>query len=124
MNMEQLIEKAITAHQVWTEKFEADLADCSVPEHLEMALYDDLCDMGKWLYGLEDDVKRQSDYRKVKNLHHDFHSVAGEIVLLMKLKQFKKARELLSGEYISITTELQSALRAWQDSVSEKPLAC
>lgn len=118
--MEQLIEKAITAHQVWTEKFEADLADSTVPEHFEIASYDDLCDVGKWLYGLDDEVKHQPDYRKVKNLHHDFHSVAGEIVQLMKLKQFKAARELLDGEYLAITTELQSALRAWQDAVREQ----
>ena len=121
MNMELLIEKAITTHQVWTEQFESDLAKGALPDNSQITAYDDLCEFGKWLYGLEDEVKRDPDYRKVKNLHHDFHSVASEIVQLMKLQEFEKARKLLDSEYIAITTQLQCALRAWQDSIAEKP---
>lgn len=91
-----------------------------MPINFQIVAYDDLCDFGKWLYGLEEEVRRHPGCQKVKNLHHDFHSVAEEIIQSMKLKQFEKARKLLDGEYLSITTQLQCALRAWQDAINEK----
>lgn len=120
MSMEETLENAINTHVQWVERFQLDLADGKLSERAREVGYDDLCEFGIWLYGLSESIKRTPEYRRVKNLHYDFHSVAGEVVKLLGLEQFEKASQLITGEMEEISINLQTALRVWQDIEAAK----
>ena len=121
MTMKQVISDAIASHLDWTQTFNKEIASGKLSERTYSAGYDDLCAFGKWLYSLDDDTKYQPAYRKVKDLHYQFHTVAGEIVELMKHRAFARAKRLLESDYTLISMQLQVALREWQDLDHDKP---
>ena len=102
MSMHQILEKAINSHLLWVETFQIELANGKVSERSRDAGYDDLCGFGVWLYGLSSDTKCTSEYRNVKNLHYEFHMVAGEIVQLLQREEFDKVKDLIEGDYTDI----------------------
>jgi len=114
MSMRQIIGDAMASHLAWTETFKASIASGKVSEKARTAGYDDLCDFGKWLYSLDDSVKHQPAYRKVKDLHYQFHATAGQIVSLMKSAAFAEATLLLDSNYAVVSAQLLQALREWQ----------
>ena len=119
--MLQIIDDAIASHLAWADKFEVAIASGEVSEGMRVAGYDDLCEFGKWLYSLDDSVKHQAAYRKVKDLHYQFHSVSGQVVELMNSNAFSKAQQLIESSYGIISAQLLQALREWQDLEKGKP---
>ena len=111
--MKSNINAAIEAHLAWTERFNDAIAHRVLPEAIRNAGYDDLCAFGKWLYGLDDQAKHSSYYRKVKDLHYRFHNEAAEIVRLMERSFFDDAKARLAGDYAAASQKLQAALRDW-----------
>ena len=105
MDMKRVIDEAIATHQQWADTFRAEIAAQALTERTRNASYDDLCEFGKWLYGLDDG----------QNLHHDFHSIAGELVALILMKQYPMAERLIEGEYAEVSERLQQALREWRE---------
>lgn len=115
MTMCQIISDAVTTHLAWAETFEAAITSGAVSESMRVAGYDDLCKFGKWLYSLDDSVKHQESYRKVKDLHYQFHVVSGQVVELMISEAFLEARQLIEGNYAMVSAQLLQALREWRD---------
>lgn len=114
MSMRKIISDAIASHLEWTETFKRSIASGKVSEKARIAGYDDLCEFGKWLYSLDDAVKHLPAYRKVKDLHYQFHATAGQIVTLMNSAAFAEATLLLGGGYAVVSAQLLQALREWQ----------
>ena len=112
--MKQNIDAAIHSHQAWTETFRNAIDRQEISEYLGGSGYDDLCNFGKWLYSLDDEVKRQPVFRRVKDAHYRFHLEAAEIVRLMEAEDFAGARARLTGDYAATSAKLLGLLRDWQ----------
>lgn len=109
----------MVSHLAWTEAFQIAIEEERVTDEIAFSGCDDLCPFGKWLYGLEDEVKHRKDYRRVKDLHYRFHDQAGEIVRLIKSADFAGAITLLKGDYSTTSGQLLLALQDWRDAEAE-----
>lgn len=114
--MKHTIEAAISAHQAWTETFLNAIEQKKISEAVSASGYDDLCAFGKWLYSLDDKIKRTPNYRRVKDMHYRFHAEAAEIVSLMNQADFAGARARLAVEYADISTKLLALLNEWKNA--------
>lgn len=116
--MKQTINDAVASHLAWTEEFQLAIESRNITEAVAFSGYDDMCSFGKWLYSLDDAIKRKPDYRLVKDLHYRFHAEAAEIVRLMKKASFAEAKTCLEGDYAIASAKLLQALRDWQAAES------
>ena len=114
--MKLSIDKAMVSHLAWTKAFRTAIEEERITDEIAFSGCDDLCPFGKWLYGLDDDVKHRKSYRRVKDLHYRFHDQAGEIVRLIKIADFAGAITCLTGDYATISGQLLLALQDWRDA--------
>ena len=112
--MKQILNDAVASHLSWTEAFQRAIETRTMSDDVKFSGYDDMCSFGKWLYSLDDVIKRKPAFRLVKDLHYRFHAEAGEIVSQMKAGHFTEAQAYLGGDYAATSARLVQALRDWQ----------
>ena len=112
--MKEVIQLAVDSHLAWTATFRDAIDRKFISGVVANCQYDDKCSIGKWLYSLDDEIKRRPECRRVKDLHYRFHVEAGEILRLMKAARYDEARAHLAGDYASASAQLLAALREWQ----------
>jgi len=79
----------------------------------------DKCEFGQWLHSLPASDRDNEHYRKVTQLHNDFHKAAGEILRLALKGETEKATELLEygGPYSHASGKLVLAMQRWKSSL-------
>jgi hypothetical protein len=117
--------KAIAAHEIWKKRLKMviDSKPIFFDTPAKAIRKDDHCDFGKWLYGptISADDKTTLQYKTVKELHTQFHKIAGRVVVLALSSKKTEANKMmtLSGEYGSISRKLITALTLWQKSLAK-----
>jgi len=134
------ITKAISAHRRWKERLAIAIASGTggfVPEDVKMPSrwlaiaiavgtsdFDpeviklpDRCEFGKWLYGsdISPDVRGSNYYRKVLDLHAQFHVEAATILSLALQGDKALAEKLMApgSKFDSLSTTLTELLEEW-----------
>ncbi|MCX6270335.1 MAG: CZB domain-containing protein [Bacteroidetes bacterium] len=76
---------------------------------------DNACEFEKWLYSLSVDEKSSIDYNNVKNLHAEFHKIAGDILqkAISGNKDEAKTKFSFGGNYGMASSKLCIALYDW-----------
>ena len=110
------IEQAISAHRQWMAQLRQAVFDALSGIDVQSIRADSNCEFGKWLHGpsLSSDEQLTDHYLEVRQLHAEFHELAGKIVELAAAGQVAEAYTLLYGEYITLSGRLILAMRAWQ----------
>jgi methyl-accepting chemotaxis protein len=119
--MKEEIKNAIGAHGMWKARLRnaVDSGKTEVP--IETIGKDNECIFGKWLYGatIPADVKGSDYYKKVRELHAEFHKVAARVVLLATTGKKNGAEAMIGpgGEYTNISAKLTQTMMEWQNKV-------
>ena len=112
------LERAIGAHGAWKIKLRMAIETGKVDAQLEEIRTDDHCAFGKWLHGptLTETDKLSPHYRKVLELHAEFHKTAARVAGLAVVGQRTEAESLMSlrGDYSTISTQLTLAMIDWK----------
>lgn len=103
---------AINAHVMWKLRLQRYLDGTSDenldPDHI---CKDNLCVLGKWIYGNQDRYIKSTAFEEVRGKHAEFHKTAAEIVRLINENHKKEASELLGGDYSHLSHHLQGLIR-------------
>ena len=114
--MKESIDAALNAHAQWKKRLVDAVATGRSEFDPVTVKKDDQCQFGKWLYGLSAADKASEDFAKARQLHADFHKVAGEILSLALAGKKAEAQAKLEfgGDYSHITGKLVIALQTWK----------
>ncbi|HBA87781.1 MAG TPA: hypothetical protein DCZ75_07250 [Geobacter sp.] len=115
----QEINNAITEHAMW--KFDLNLlvqGGTAVPAG---GITESECRFGKWLEGVTSVGRQKSSlhYRKVKQLHAEFHRVAAKVAQLAAQGKKGEAESMMGfgGELAEVSGRLTEALNRWKESI-------
>lgn len=116
----QEINNAISEHAMW--KFNLNVLIQRGQVGVEpVALGETSCVFGKWLEGVTSVGRQKSSlhYRKVRQLHKDFHAVAAKVAALAAQGEMAEAERMMAfgGEFAEISARLTQALNEWRDSI-------
>src|SRR5438067_2237610 len=121
LNLENF-HKAIAAHASWKTRLRAAVISGKCDMSIHIAGADNQCEFGKWLYGPELSAaeKGTEHFRKVRQLHAQFHQAAAKVLQCVSSGQNDEARRALrlEGTYAQASTALTEALiNWWRDSL-------
>lgn len=114
-NVEE-IKKAIGAHGLWKQRLR-DAIDKGQSEFtVERVKPDNLCDFGKWLHSLPPGDRGSEHWKKVQQLHAEFHQEAARILGLALAKQKPQAEAGIApnSKFATLSSSLTAAMMAWQ----------
>jgi hypothetical protein len=112
----QELDKAIGAHGMWKSRLKTAVTTGKTDAPVSTIRVDNECAFGKWLYGatLTASDKATADYKAVKDLHAQFHKLAGQVAELATSGKQDDADKLLSGDFTAVSMKLTAAMMAWK----------
>ena len=110
----QEIEAAIGAHGMWKNKLKSVIATRQTDIPVTTIATDNSCKFGKWLYSLSVAEKSTPQFQNIKDLHAQFHRVAGKVAKLGVEGHNIQAEALISGEFNEISSKLTQSMMAWK----------
>jgi hypothetical protein len=118
MVTKESINAALDAHAQWKKRLMDAIGTGKSEFKAEEVSKDNRCQFGQWLYKLPSEDTRSEDFRKVQQLHAEFHRVAGSILSLALAGKKDEALSRLDykGDYGLISGKLVLALNRWKDS--------
>ena len=109
------ITEAIKAHGAWKHRLTSAARNGETNLPVQEICRDDKCRFGKWLYTITPNERNRNHLEKVKTLHRDFHSKAGEVAQKIAEGNTPMATAILQSEaYNAKSKELASALMDWK----------
>jgi len=95
------LKDALAAHDAWKDKLNAELSGASkVPIDVTKIEHDNLCVLGKWLYGSgKDKYSHLPEYESARKAHTAFHLAAAEVVIAHQSGNTEKAGVLLKSNF-------------------------
>jgi len=112
----KMIDKAVMAHKEWKDKLENAINAGRSDLNPLVVKTDNACEFGKWLYSLSAADKANVTFNTIKELHAEFHKIAGDILQLAVNGQKEDAIKKLSfgGTYGIASSKLTTALYEWK----------
>ena len=112
------IEDAIAAHIKWKLRL-TQFIDGTSTEKLESTTVckDNVCVLGKWIYGEGDKYKSLQQFGKLVNNHANFHRCAGEIVKKVESNDKTSAVQQLNSEFVVAAKETVNSLLVLQKAI-------
>lgn len=112
----KMIDKALLAHKEWKNRLEHAITTGNSDFEPKIVVKDNICEFGKWLYSLSADEKSNENFNIVKNLHAEFHKIAGDILqqAISGNKDEARARFSFGGTYGVASAKLNTALYNWK----------
>ena len=117
MNTDTQITKAIGAHGMWKSRLLSAISTGRLDTPVTTIERDDECDFGKFLHGPDLDAGEHAsaDYKKVRDLHAEFHKIAAEVARLAQTGRAADARTMVdNGRYATASGALTSAMMDWK----------
>lgn len=104
-------DEAVAAHIKWKIRL-AQFIDGTGGEKLVSSAIckDNLCDLGKWIYGDGAKYKSLAHYQDLVKKHANFHVCAGEVVKKVESGDKAGAKNLLGGAFASASKETVAAI--------------
>lgn len=113
---EEEVSKAIGAHGMWKRRLHDAIASGRSEFTVVRVGADNLCDFGKWLYGMSAAERAHADWRKVQQLHATFHSEASHVLsaALSGGKSEAERRMGPAGAFAKASADLTGAMMQWR----------
>lgn len=104
-------EDAISAHIKWKVRL-SRFIDGTGMETLDSTAVgrDDLCDLGKWIYGEGAKYATLRHYRNLVEEHAKFHRCAGDVVRKVECGDVAGARTALGGAFVAASKDTVAAI--------------
>lgn len=102
---------AIAAHIKWKVRL-TQFIDGTSTEKLSSATVckDNLCDLGKWIYGDGAKYKSKAQYQDLVKKHANFHVCAGDVVKKVEQNDKPAAKAALGGAFAAASKETVTAI--------------
>lgn len=102
---------AVAAHIKWKVRL-SQFIDGTSTEKLDSNTIckDNLCDLGKWIYGEGAKHKAVSGYQSLVSLHAAFHKCAAEVVKKVEAGDKASAKTMLTGDFLSTSKNTVNAI--------------
>lgn len=102
---------AIAAHIKWKVRLN-QFIDGTSTEQLksETICKDNLCDLGKWIYGEGAAYKAKPNYTTLVSKHANFHRCAADVVKKVESNDKPGAKSLLAGAFAAASKETVTAI--------------
>ena len=102
---------AIAAHIKWKVRL-TQFIDGTSTEQLNSATIckDNLCDLGKWIYGEGAQYKAAPHYKDLVAKHANFHLCAADVVKKVEANDKAGAKALLAGPFSNASKETVTAI--------------
>jgi hypothetical protein len=119
MVTKEAIDAALSAHAQWKKRLQDAATNGQSDFEVEIVKKDNECQFGKWLSSLSQEEKNSEDFQKIKTVHTEFHTIAGEILKLALSDQKSEAMKMLEfgGQYGVSTGKLVLALNSWKNKL-------
>lgn len=121
MNDTQHINNAIAAHGRWKTHLRQAMETGKSERKAEAVRSDNLCEFGKWLETCSTADKATERWRRIRELHAEFHKEAARVLALALAlagrKSEAEATLALGSHFSKISADLTLALVAWKDSL-------
>lgn len=113
---------AIAAHIKWKVLL-TQFIDGSSTEKLSSATAckDNLCNLGKWIYGEGTKYKGMTQYQDLVKKHAGFHLRASEVVAQVEHQNPNAARTLLGGAFSAASRETVTAIMELRKAATKAP---
>jgi hypothetical protein len=110
------IDRAIVAHAYWRQRLYFALAAGKCELTPEVVRSDRQCAFGEWLYGLPEEKRTSTHWKRVVALHVAFHELAGDTLTAVLAGRREEALHTLSlgGEFSQASARLVAALSHWR----------
>jgi hypothetical protein len=112
------IDNALAAHGAWKSRLKTAIDTGKLEASPATIGADNKCAFGTWLYGntLTSQEKASPQYLEIKQLHAQFHQLAGRVAQLALAGKKAEAEALMSqsGEYTAVSGKLTMALIQWK----------
>ena len=110
---------AIMAHIKWKSRL-ANFIDGVSTEPLksEIVCKDNLCDLGKWIYGEGAVYSAKPDYEDLVAKHANFHRCAADVIKKVEEKDKEGAKKLLFGPFVVASKETVTAIMELKKAAS------
>lgn len=110
------ISKAIGAHGMWKRRLHDAISSGRSEFTVTRVAADNLCDFGRWLYGLSATERASADWRRVQQLHAVFHSEASSVLsaALGGNKSEAERRMGATGAFAKASVDLTGAMMQWR----------
>ncbi len=115
----EAIDAALAAHTQWKKRLQDAVASGRSDFKVNDVRKDNVCEFGRWLYGLSESERQINACKEVMGLHAEFHKTAAEILELALQGKKEDAQKQLEygGTYSHISGKLVLALNAWKNSL-------
>lgn len=109
------INKAIGNHGLWKLRLRSAIDTGKSDYSVANVRPDNLCEFGKWLNTFSAADKNSEQFKKVKDLHAQFHHEAANVIALAVEGKKHEAEIAMSptGAFTKISAKLTSAMIAW-----------
>ncbi len=109
---------AIAAHIKWKIRL-GQFIDGTGTEKLDSAVVckDNLCALGKWIYGDGETHKANPHYGDLLTKHAHFHQCAGDVVKKVETNDKAGAKSLLAGEFSTSAKETVTSIMALKSEI-------
>ena len=106
------LKNVIDAHLEWKVKLQSTLDGTSTDKYeVQTVSQDNLCILGKWLYGPGKQLYAQMpEYEALRQIHADFHVCAGDILLDHNNGNAAAATQKLGREFKDLSNQIQLEL--------------
>lgn len=105
LNLKQVLD----AHLAWNDRLTKYL-DGTSAEHLDVHQIapDNLCILGKWIYGPGSKQFNQvPEFKALRDTHKEFHLTAGQVLIEHNDGNKQTANQLLTGKFRSLSSKIQ-----------------
>jgi methyl-accepting chemotaxis protein len=110
MVMTSFLDEAVRAHNQWLERLKNAATGGAIPNR-ESSAVDDQCDLGKWIHGKGTQYSKVPEFKRLREVHQNFHQAVGVTIDLLNEKRIPEARAMLSsGDVARLSLEVKSAL--------------
>jgi hypothetical protein len=119
MNDVEQIRNAIVAHSRWKSRLRQAIDSGKSDFKDEMVRPDNVCEFGKWLHARPAMEKTTERWKKVRDLHSQFHQEAARVLVLALAgrKAEAEAAFALGSPFSKISADLTMVMVAWRDSI-------
>lgn len=103
------LQEVLDAHMAWKVKLNSTL-DGTASERYEVVTVskDNLCILGKWLYGPgKQKFSKLPEYEALRKIHAQFHLCAGEVLVKHESGDKAGATQILNGEFRDASSQIQ-----------------
>ena len=111
-------DEAIAAHIKWKARL-GQFIDGTSTEKLNSATVcqDNLCVLGKWIYGEGTAYKTALHYGELQTRHANFHCCAGEVVKKVENNDRAGAKSILAGDFANAAKETVTSIMALKSEI-------